>query len=221
MNGNGRVNSVHIEAAKEAGLVYVNDESPGITRVRKGKGFIYKDEKGKVVKDFETLVRMRHLAIPPAWTEVWICPTPRGHIQAVGRDARGRKQYRYHEKWRETRDEAKYEKMIEFAKALPGIRRKSTEDLKRPGLPKEKVLAAIVQIMEKTLIRVGNEEYAKNNNSFGLTTFQDKHARIKSGKIEFRFRGKSGRAHEIDLDDPQLAEIAKKCQDLPGQELFQ
>src|SRR6266542_6605319 len=147
MNGNGRVNHAHIEAAKEAGLVYVNDESPGMTRVRKGKGFVYKDQKRKIINEFEALVRIRHLAIPPAWTAVWICPSSRGHIQAVGRDARGRKQYRYHEKWRQTRDEAKYEKMIEFAKALPGIRRKTAEDLRRPGLPKRKVLAAIVQIM--------------------------------------------------------------------------
>jgi len=214
-------NSQHIQAAKEAGLVYVSDETPGITRHKSGKGFVYKDPKGKSVKDFETLVRIRHLAIPPAWTDVWICPSPRGHIQAVGRDARGRKQYRYHEKWREVRDEEKYEKIIDFAKALPIIRRKTREHLKLPGLPKQKVLAAIVQIMEKTLIRVGNEEYAKHNHSYGLTTLQDKHARIKGGRIEFHFRGKSGVEHEIDLSDPRLAQIAKKCQDLPGQELFQ
>ncbi|HEX8522011.1 MAG TPA: DNA topoisomerase IB [Tepidisphaeraceae bacterium] len=218
---NKEANVLHLEAAKEAGLVYVSDESAGITRVKSGKGFVYKDPKGKTVKDFETLVRIKHLAIPPAWTEVWICPLERGHIQAVGRDARGRKQYRYHEKWRETRDEAKYEKMIEFAKALPSIRQRTRAHLKLPGLPKEKVLAAIVQIMEKTLIRVGNEEYAKANNSYGLTTLQDKHAKIKGGKIHFEFRGKSGVEHEIDLQDPRLAEVAKKCQDLPGQELFQ
>ena len=159
------LNAIHAEAAKEAGLTYVSDDSPGITRAKKGKNFIYKTPSGKVINDFETLVRIRALAIPPAWTGVWICPSARGHIQAVGRDARGRKQYRYHSKWRETRDQSKYEKMIDFAKALPIIRKKTRQHLKLPGLPKEKVLAAIVQIMEKTLIRIGNEEYAKNNNS--------------------------------------------------------
>ena len=215
------VNPAHVEAAKDAGLVYVSDESPGIKRVKTGKKFAYKFPTGKVVNDFETLVRIRALAIPPAWTDVWICPNPRGHIQAVGRDARGRKQYRYHEKWRSTRDEAKYERIIDFAKALPTIRRKTREHLKLPGLPKEKVLAAIVRIMEKTLIRVGNDEYARSNGSFGLTTLQDKHARIRSNRIEFKFKGKSGIDHEIDLQDPQLAQIARKCQELPGQELFQ
>jgi DNA topoisomerase-1 len=211
----------NLQAARDAGLLYVSDESPGISRAKGGKGFIYKDAKGKTIKDFETLVRIRHLAIPPAWTDVWICPSERGHIQAVGRDARGRKQYRYHEKWRTTRDGAKYEKIIDFAKALPNIRKKARQHLKLPGLPKEKVLAAIILIMEKTLIRVGNDEYAKSNKSFGLTTLQDKHAKIKGGKIHFEFRGKSGVAHEIDLEDPRLADVAKKCQDLPGQELFQ
>jgi DNA topoisomerase I len=215
------LNAIHAEAAKEAGLTYVSDDSPGITRVKKGKNFIYKSPSGKTINDFETLVRIRALAIPPAWKDVWICPSSRGHIQAVGRDARGRKQYRYHEKWRATRDQSKYEKMIDFAKALPTIRKKTRQHLKLPGLPKEKVLAAIVRIMEKTLIRIGNEEYAKSNHSYGLTTLQDKHAKIKSNRIEFKFKGKSGIDHAIDLKDPQLAQIAKKCQDLPGQELFQ
>ncbi len=211
----------NLRAARDAGLLYVSDESPGILRAQGGKGFIYEDAKGKRIKDFETLVRIKHLAIPPAWTGVWICPSERGHIQAVGRDARGRKQYRYHEKWRSTRDDAKYEKIIAFAKALPSIRHKSRQHLKLPGLPKEKVLAAIILIMEKTLIRVGNDEYAKSNKSFGLTTLRDKHAKIKGGKIHFEFRGKSGVEHEIDLADPRLADVAKRCQDLPGQELFQ
>ncbi len=214
-------NPAHVAAAKDAGLLYVSDESPGINRVKKGKNFTYKTPGGKVINDFETLVRIRALAIPPAWVGVWISPSAQGHIQAVGRDARGRKQYRYHERWRATRDDAKYEKMIDFAKALPGIRRKTRAHLRLPGLPKAKVLAAIVRIMEKTLIRVGNDEYARNNHSYGLTTLHDKHAKIGSNRIQFSFKGKSGVDHAIDLADPQLAQIAKKCQDLPGQELFQ
>ena len=221
-SANGRpVIEQNVEAAKEAGLTYVSGDAPGITRQRKGKGFIYKDQNGKTIRDWETLVRIRHLAIPPAWTDVWICPSPRGHIQAVGRDDRRRKQYRYHDKWRQVRDQAKYEKMIDFARVLPTIRKTTSQHLMLPGLPKNKVLAAIVQIMEKTLIRVGNEEYARQNDSFGLTTFKDKHAKIKGRKLHFEFRGKSGIEHEIDLEDPRLAHIAKRCQDLPGQDLFQ
>jgi DNA topoisomerase-1 len=211
----------NIRAANEAGLVYVTDESPGIHRRKSGGGFAYVDDKGKTIKDPLTIHRIKSLAIPPAYHDVWICANPRGHIQAVGRDDRGRKQYRYHEKWRELRDENKYGKMIAFAKALPRIRQATARHVKLPGLPREKVLAAVVRIMEQTLIRVGNEEYAKSNHSYGLTTLQDKHAKISRGKIHFDFRGKSGVEHEIDVNDPRLARIAKECQDLPGQELFQ
>ena len=213
----------NVRAAKEAGLVYVSDESPGITRKKQGaKNFTYLDPRGKPIKDRETLDRIRMLAIPPAYRDVWICPNPRGHIQAVGRDDRGRKQYRYHEKWREVRDENKYGRMIDFAKALPLIRRTVAKDLKLKGLPREKVLAAVVKFMEVTLIRVGNDEYAKNNKSYGLTTLQDRHAKFaRGGKVKLEFRGKSGVEHEFEIEDPRLARIAKKCQELPGQELFQ
>jgi len=201
--------------------VYVSDEKPGITRKRAGKGFVYVDPDGKPIADAETLARIRSLVIPPAYRDVWICPNPRGHLQAVGRDDRGRKQYRYHPKWREVRDENKYDRMIDFAKALPKIRTRTKRDMKRPGLPREKVLAAVVQLLEKTLIRVGNEEYAKTNDSYGLTTLQDEHAQVKRGKVTFEFKGKSGVEHEVDVNDPRLAEIVRKCQDLPGEELFQ
>jgi DNA topoisomerase-1 len=211
----------NVRAAREAGLVYASDESPGITRKRQGKKFIYLDPRGKQIRNRQTLDRIRMLAIPPAYRDVWICPSERGHIQAVGRDDRNRKQYRYHEKWREVRDDNKYGRMIDFAKALPRIRKHIAKDLKRPGLPREKVLAAVVKFMEMTLIRVGNDEYAKNNNSFGLTTLQDRHAKFSRGKIKLEFRGKSGVEHEFEIEDPRLARIAKQCQDLPGQELFQ
>ena len=209
------------QTAKEAGLRYVSDESPGIKRVRAGKAFSYVAPGGKPVKDEATLARIKSLAIPPAYRDVWVCPDPNGHIQAVGRDARGRKQYRYHPRWREVRDENKYEKMIEFAAALPKIRARTRQDLKKPGLPREKVLATVIQLMEKTLIRVGNDEYARTNDSYGLTTLQDKHAKVKGGKVQFRFRGKHGICHEIPLDDPRLAKVVRDCQDLPGYELFQ
>ena len=221
MSGSATINLDNVRAAKEAGLVYVTDDSPGIHRRRNGKGFVYVDDKGKTITDDETLIRIRHLAIPPAYKDVWICANPRGHIQAVGRDDRGRKQYRYHEKWREVRDDNKYGRMIQFAKALPKIRQIVARHLKLPGLPREKVLAAVVKFMETTLIRVGNDEYAKNNHSFGLTTLQDRHAKISRGKVHLEFRGKSGVEHEFDVEDPRLAQIAKQCQDLPGQELFQ
>ena len=210
-----------VKSARQAGLRYVSDAAPGIERRKSGKAFVYVGPTGRAVKDAATLKRIRSLVIPPAWTDVWICADPRGHIQAVGRDQRGRKQYRYHPRWREVRDETKYEKMMSFVRALPGIRRRVNKDLSRPGLPREKVLAAVVRLLETTLIRVGNEEYAEQNNSFGLTTLQDRHAKIAGGTVRFRFRGKSGVKHEIDLDDPRLAKIVKKCQDLPGEELLQ
>ncbi|MEA2736522.1 MAG: topoisomerase [Humisphaera sp.] len=221
MNHGPPIKLDNVRAATEAGLVYVTDDSPGITRKRQGKSFIYLDPRGRQIKDRQTLDRIRMLAIPPAYRDVWICPSDRGHIQAVGRDDRGRKQYRYHEKWREVRDENKYGRMIDFAKALPGIRRTVARHMKLPGLPREKVLAAVIKFMEMTLIRVGNDEYAKQNNSYGLTTLQDRHARFSRGKVRLEFRGKSGVEHEFEIDDPRLAAIAKQCQDLPGQELFQ
>jgi DNA topoisomerase-1 len=207
-------------SAKSAGLTYVSDHSPGLTRRRKGKNFEYLDRGGKPVRDKETLARIRALVIPPAWGKVWICPSARGHIQAVGRDARGRKQYRYHNKFRAVRDEAKYERMLAFVKALPKIRRRVNADLKKRGIPREKVLAAVVRLLETTLIRVGNEEYAHENKSYGLTTIRDNHVKVRGSIIHFHFRGKSGVEHAIDLDDPRLAKIVRKCQDLPGEELF-
>jgi DNA topoisomerase-1 len=207
-------------AAADAGLRYVNDGIPGIQRVRSGNGFYYLDEHGKRVRDADELLRIRMLAIPPAWEDVWICPWGNGHIQAIGRDARGRKQYRYHNRWREVRDANKYQHILDFAHALPRVRRTVSRHLRLKGLPREKVLAAIVRIMEKTLIRVGNEEYARNNHSFGLTTMRDGHATIRGKKVVFEFRGKSGIEHEIDFEDERLAKIVCKCQDLPQQELF-
>jgi DNA topoisomerase-1 len=210
-----------LEAAKAAGLRWVSDESPGITRKKKGEKFVYFDPDGKPVTDADTILRIRALAIPPAWTDVWICPHSNGHIQAVGRDARHRKQYRYHARWREVRDETKYGRMMDFGKALPKLRKVTAQHLNLRGLPREKVLAAVVQIMEKTLIRVGNDEYAKANESFGLTTLRDKHAKIKGSKVVFDFKGKSGIKHAIDFQDKRLADVVEKCQDLPGYELFQ
>jgi DNA topoisomerase-1 len=207
--------------ARSAGLRYVSDDSPGITRKKAGASFQYFDRRGRRIRNVDTLTRIRNLAIPPAYSDVWISANPHGHIQAVGRDVRGRKQYRYHARWREVRDEAKYEHMVSFARALPKIRQITRRQLRLEGLPREKILAAVVQIMEKTLIRVGNDEYANHNHSYGLTTLQDRHAKVARGKVQFTFRGKSGKDHEIDLADPTLAAIVKKSQDLPGQELFQ
>jgi DNA topoisomerase-1 len=210
-----------VNAARSAGLRYFSDQLSGLRRKRAGKGFAYYTASGDLVRDRETLKRIKALAIPPAWTEVWICPHPNGHLQATGRDNKGRKQYRYHARWRSTRDENKYDRLLEFGQALPKIRKRTERDLAKPGLPREKVLAAIVRLLETTLIRVGNEEYARSNNSFGLTTMRDKHVQIDGHEIRFRFRGKSGIKHDIDLTDRQLATIVKRCRDLPGQELFQ
>ncbi|MHB1558408.1 MAG: DNA topoisomerase IB [Isosphaeraceae bacterium] len=207
--------------AREAGLRYVGDESPGIRRVRSGRSFRYVDPDGRAVRDAETLGRIRALAIPPAWTDVWICPRENGHIQATGRDDRGRKQYRYHARWRSVRDEAKYGRTLAFGRALARIRRKTEKDLRLPGLPRRKVLAAVVRLLETTLIRIGNDEYARTNHSFGLTTMRDRHAQVEGGRLEFRFRGKSGIHHTIEIDDPRLARVVGRCQELPGQELFQ
>jgi DNA topoisomerase-1 len=210
-----------VAAARSAGLRYVSDETAGITREAAGKTFRYRDPNGRVVKDRATLGRIKRLAIPPAWTEVWICPLANGHIQATGRDARRRKQYRYHSDWRAVRDETKYERMVAFGKALPKIRARVKRDLARPGLGREKLLAAVVRLLETTLVRIGNEEYARENRSFGLTTMRDRHVSIARGNLHFEFRGKSGKRHEIDLHDPRLADIVRRAQDLPGQDLFQ
>ncbi len=209
------------EAAEEAGLHYVSDDRPGYTRRANNGEFEYLDTEGKTIGDEQRLLRIKRLAIPPAWTDVWICPSPSGHIQATGRDARGRKQYRYHDRWRELRDENKFDRLAAFAKALPNIRRRIAKDLKLPGLPRRKVLATVVRLLERTFIRIGNEEYARENKSFGLTTMQDRHVTVKGDRLRFRFRGKSGRAHEVDMTDRRIAKIVSKCQDLPGQDLFQ
>lgn len=209
------------ESAKLAGLRYVSDESPGIRRLKAGRGFRYARPDGTTVRSPAELARIRSLVIPPAWTEVWICPAANGHVQATGRDARGRKQYRYHPRWAAVRDETKYGKMIAFGEKLPFIRRRVAKDLGLPGLPRDKVLATVVRFLETSLIRVGNEEYARENHSFGLTTMRNHHADVTGATVRFSFRGKSGVRHHVEVEDPRLAAIVRKCQDLPGQELFE
>ena len=215
------VTEAAMASARAAGLRYTTDAKPGIRRSRHGATFRYFGADGRRLTSADELARIRALVIPPAWEQVWICPDPRGHLQATGRDARGRKQYRYHPKWRAVRDETKYDRMIGFAQALPQIRQHTARDLARPGVPREKVLAAVVQLLEKTLIRVGNDEYAKQNRSFGLTTLRDGHVDVRGGRLRFTFRGKSGIEHEIDLDDKRLARIVRACREIPGHELFQ
>jgi DNA topoisomerase-1 len=210
-----------VEVAEEAGLRYVSDDQPGYTRKRKGDDFEYFDTEGKRIRDETRLLRVKRIGIPPAYKDVWICPSANGHIQATGRDARGRKQYRYHERWREVRDENKYDRMIVFGKALPKIRRRVNRDLKLRGLPREKVLATVVQLLGRTFIRVGNEEYARENKSFGLTTLRNRHVDVTATKLKFTFRGKSGKEHEVDVTDRRLAKIICQLQELPGQEVFQ
>ena len=210
-----------IEAAEEAGLRYVSDTEPGYTRKANGQAFEYFDTDRKSIRDEQRLARIRRLAIPPAWSEVWICRSPNGHVQATGRDARRRKQYRYHDRWREMRDANKYERLASFGKALPKIEQRLRKDLALPGLSRAKVLATVVQLLEQSLIRVGNEEYARENKSFGLTTMQDRHVDVKGSKLRFRFRGKSGRQHEVDVTERRIARIVSQLQDLPGQSLFQ
>jgi DNA topoisomerase-1 len=209
------------EAARAAGLRYSTDARPGITRRRRGRGFSYHAPDGSLIRDPGVLRRIRGMAIPPAWTDLWICPWPNGHLQATGRDARGRKQHRYHADWRAHRDEAKYERLLAFANALPAVRERVERDLARPGLPREKVLATVVRLLELTLIRVGNDEYTRLNRSFGLTTMRDRHVRVEGTEVRFRFRGKGGKLHEIGLRDRRLAGLVRRCQELPGQELFQ
>jgi DNA topoisomerase I len=211
-----------IESAAIARLHHVDDRQlPGIRRLGHGKRIRYTDANGRTVSDVAVLQRIKALAIPPAWTDVWICPDPDGHLQATGRDARRRKQYRYHPHWRAVRDEVKYGRLLAFADSLPRIRSRAAADLRRHGLPRAKVLAAVVRLLERTLIRVGNEEYARDNNSFGLTTMRSRHARVQGADVHFEFRGKSGVSHAIDLRDARLARIVKACRDLPGHELFQ
>jgi DNA topoisomerase-1 len=210
-----------VAAAKLAKLHHVSDDIPGITRHKARHGFDYRHPDGELVRDIETLKRIRSLVIPPAWTAVWICPYPNGHIQAVGRDQRGRKQYRYHPRWRDVRDESKYGKMLIFGRVLPSIRERVEADLRRRGLPRERVLAAVVRLMEATLFRIGNTEYAKANKSYGLTTLRDRHVEIDGSHIHLDFRGKHGIRHESDIHDRRLARIVKDCRDLPGYELFQ
>jgi DNA topoisomerase I len=210
-----------IESAHEAGLHYVTDDQPGIQRKRAGSGFSYVGPDGARIRDQGTLLRIKHLVIPPAWTDVWICPDARGHLQATGRDARGRKVYLYHPRWREVRDAAKYERLAAFGQALPRIRERIEADLRRHGLPREKVLAAVVKLLEETSIRVGNDEYREQNGSVGLTTMLADHAQFEGGRVRFVFKGKSGKEHSIELRDRRMARIVKQCQELPGQELFQ
>ena len=210
-----------VESARAAGLRYVSDEQPGIRRLKAGGGFRYVDASRRIVSDENILKRIRSLAIPPAWTDVWICAREDGHLQATGRDAKGRKQHRYHPLWREVRDATKYDRMIEFGETLSRIRRRVVRDFARPRLGREKVLATVIRLIDVTSIRVGNDEYAKNNRSFGLTTLRDEHARIRGGRVRFSFRGKSGKQHSIEVEDGRLAKVVKNCQDIPGQELFQ
>ena len=217
----GEIAAAAMEVAEEAGLRYVSDEQPGYTRKRKGKFFQYFDTEGKLIRDEARLLRIRRLAIPPAYREVWICPFSNGHIQAIGRDDRGRKQYRYHERWRSIRDENKYDRILVFAAALPKIRRRLQADLRLPGLKREKVLATVMELLQRTFIRVGNQEYARQNKSFGLTTMKDHHVKVRGMKLRFRFRGKGGVQHEVDVNDRRIAKIVRKLQDLPGQHLFQ
>ena len=208
-------------AAKAAGLRYVTDVMPGIRRERDGEGFRYVRPDGTPVRELAVLKRIAALVIPPAWTDVWICPSPLGHLQATGRDARGRKVYRYHQRWREVRDATKFHRMVAFGEALPLIRHRVSEDLGRRGLPREKVLATVVRLLEETHLRIGNEEYVRENGSFGLTTLRNQHLDISGSTLRFHFLGKSGKYHDVDVRDPRLARIIRRCQEIPGHELFQ
>ncbi len=209
------------DAAESAGLVYVSDTEPGITRRRAGKGFSFRAPDGQAIRDKDEVARLKSLAIPPAWADVWICPDPNGHIQATGRDARGRKQYRYHPRFREIRDSTKYEHMLEFAAVLPAIRARVDADMARRGMQREKVLATVVHLLETTMIRIGNADYAKQNRSHGLTTLRDRHVTFDGSEVRFRFKGKSGKDWDLGLRDRRVARIVRQSQDLPGQHLFQ
>ncbi len=207
-------------SARAAGLRYVSDDQPGISRRRRGKGFQFTGPDGKPVAA-ERVKQIKSLAIPPAWTDVWICASPNGHLQATGRDARGRKQYRYHPEWRAVRDENKYDRMVAFGQVLPKIRRRVDKDMARRNLSRERVVATVVHLLDTTNIRVGNDQYARENNSFGLTTMRDRHVDVEGSKVEFRFRGKSGKVHDIEITDARAARVIRRCEELPGQHLFQ
>jgi DNA topoisomerase IB len=210
------------QAAAQGRLSYVSDTEPGLRRQRAGRGFVYLDARGRRVRNRATLERIRALAIPPAYRDVWICTRANGHLQATGRDARGRKQYRYHPRWRQVRDAAKFDRMLAFGAALPHLRRRVRADLARSGLPRERVLAMVVAVMADTLVRIGNDEYARENQSFGLTTLRNRHVQfLRGGGLRFRFRGKGGKEHDVALDDARLARLVRRCQQLPGQQLFQ
>ena len=209
-----------LESARKAGLRYMTDDRPGIRRVKARGTFRYVLPDGKALTDKDEIARIRSLAIPPAYTDVWIAPIRNAHVQATGRDARGRKQYRYHKRWREVRDENKFDRMLAFAKALPRIRAAVKRDLAKAGLPREKVLATVVSLLEATMIRVGNEEYARDNESYGLTTLHEEHVTVRGDAIKFNFRGKSGIEHSVTVRDKRLAKIVRSCQDIPGHELF-
>jgi len=222
MNGGGQTARAEmLEAAHEAGLRYVDPIEPGIARVRRGRGFVYREPDGSLVREARTLNRIESLVIPPAWVDVWISRSANGHIQAVGRDARGRRQYRYHPLWIQVRDTAKYERTIEFASALPRLRRRVDRDLRERGLTRRKVVAAAVRLLDASLIRVGNEEYARENASFGLTTLRSRHAEVRGDSMLLTFRGKSGKEHSVGIRDKRLARVMRACQDLPGQRLWQ
>jgi DNA topoisomerase I len=210
-----------VESARAAGLRHFSDQSPGIRRKRVGKAFSYLASDGRTIRDAETIRRIKRLAVPPAWTDVWICPDPRGHLQATGRDARGRKQYRYHPRWREVRDAVKYDRMLAFAEALPKIRERTDRDLEHTGVPREKVLATVVRLLEETRIRIGNDEYRRDNGSYGLTTLRNRHVSVLGADVRFTFRGKSGKHHTIEFHDRRMARIMKRILEIPGQELFQ
>jgi len=225
-SGHASTTAVAASAAElvPSGLIYVSDDRPGIRRVRKGEGFVYRHADGKLVRNAADLERIRKLAIPPAYEDVWICTHPRGHLQATGRDARGRKQYRYHPEWRLARDADKFERMLEFGAALPRVRRRVTADLAKPVVTqptRETVLATLVRLLDTTLVRVGNDEYARTNNSYGLTTLRNRHAAVSGSTLRLRFRGKSGVIHEVALEDPRVAKVVRRCQAMPGQDLFQ
>jgi DNA topoisomerase I len=209
------------QVAHSAALTYTSDSAPGIRRIRAGRGFLYRDASGKVVRSAANLARIQSLVIPPAWTDLWICVSANGHLQATGRDVRGRKQYKYHVRWRKARDETKFDRLASFGAALPRMRRRINRDLRLPGISRSKVLAVVIRLLETTLIRVGNEEYARSNGSYGLTTFRNRHVHVLGSKMQFRFRGKSGKDHIVDLTNRRLARLVKRCQDLPGHDLFE
>lgn len=210
-----------VQAAEDAGLVYVSGEEAGISRRKSGNGFCYRRPDGATVSDKAALARIRALAIPPAYADVWICPDPQGHIQATGRDAKGRKQYRYHADFRASRDGNKFQRLLDFAELIPAVRSAVERDIALRGLPRAKVLATVVHLLEETLIRIGNEDYAKHNKSYGLTTLRDPHVKIEGGELRFGFKGKSGKEWRLKIHDRRIAKIVKSCQDIPGQKLFQ